>query len=60
MTQSPMRSPCINICQIDPKSRLCLGCYRTMDEIATWSRLTDQERDLIMAALPKRQSRQAL
>lgn len=54
MTKTPMRSPCINICQIDPKSRLCIGCYRSLDEIAAWSRLTDQERELIMARLPER------
>ncbi|MEJ8474095.1 DUF1289 domain-containing protein [Roseibium algae] len=49
-----MKSPCIKICQIDQRSHLCLGCYRTLDEIATWSRLSDRERDAIMADMEPR------
>jgi predicted Fe-S protein YdhL (DUF1289 family) len=32
----------------------CLGCRRTLPEIAGWARLSDQERADIMAALPDR------
>jgi len=32
---------------MDERTGLCLGCLRTIDEIATWSRMTPQEqRDL--------------
>ena len=34
--------------------RICIGCYRTINEIATWSRLTDMERREIMETLPDR------
>jgi predicted Fe-S protein YdhL (DUF1289 family) len=34
--------------------RICIGCYRTIDEIARWSRFTDMERREIMEALPAR------
>ena len=47
-------SPCTNICQIHPDTELCLGCARTVDEIATWSRISPEERQAIMADLPSR------
>lgn len=47
-------SPCNKICQIHPEMRICIGCYRTINEIATWSRLTDMERREIMEVLPER------
>ena len=49
-------SPCIQICQLDPASGLCVGCARTRDEIALWSGLTNQERGLVMAQLPARRA----
>lgn len=47
-------SPCIAVCIIDPKTRLCLGCGRTLPEIARWHRIEGAERRDIMAALPAR------
>ncbi len=47
-------SPCINICQLDPGGETCLGCHRTLDEIALWSQLPPTERRRIMAELPAR------
>lgn len=52
-----MDSPCINICVIDPASRLCKGCLRTIDEITAWSRLSDAQRRSLMAELPGRAPR---
>ncbi len=49
-----MKSPCIQVCKIDDAARLCTGCYRTLDEIAGWSSYSDQQRDRILADLPKR------
>ncbi len=49
-----MDSPCIKVCDIDPVTRLCTGCARTLDEIALWSRLSDAQRKHIMALLPAR------
>lgn len=37
----PVPSPCVNVCQLDPRTGWCLGCHRTIDEIAAWSRLDD-------------------
>lgn len=47
-------SPCVKVCVIHPESRLCLGCHRTTDEIARWSKMTPEERAEITAALPGR------
>ena len=47
-------TPCIKVCVIDPVSKLCEGCGRTLAEIAQWGRLSEAERLAIMAVLPER------
>ncbi len=47
-------SPCIQVCAVDAASGLCLGCRRTLAEIAGWSRLPEAERARILAELPAR------
>lgn len=47
-------SPCIQVCCVEPKAGICLGCYRTLPEIATWARKSEHERTAIMAELPAR------
>lgn len=49
-----IESPCKQICVLHPVERICAGCYRTVDEIARWSRMTPAERASVMAALPGR------
>jgi uncharacterized protein len=46
-------SPCIGVCQLDGKTQRCVGCGRTIDEIASWSSLSEAERRDIMARLKK-------
>jgi len=53
----PIATPCVKVCIVDGESGLCLGCHRTLGEIAGWSRLSDGERQQISAALPARRSR---
>jgi uncharacterized protein len=50
----PVQTPCIKVCTLDPGSGLCLGCGRSLEEIARWSALDDAERVRIMALLPAR------
>lgn len=45
------------VCTVDGASGLCLGCFRTLQEIATWSRMTDEARDAVMTDLPGRKGR---
>lgn len=47
-------SPCVKLCQLDPATRLCQGCSRSLDEIGRWSSLSENERRAIMAELPVR------
>jgi len=51
-----VQTPCIDICKIDNDSRLCLGCWRSIDEIARWSQMSDVERAQVMNALPGREA----
>ncbi|MDP3495923.1 MAG: DUF1289 domain-containing protein [Hyphomonadaceae bacterium] len=50
----PIKTPCVKVCVVDGQSGNCLGCGRTLGEIARWARLTDAERDVVMDALPAR------
>ena len=52
-----IKTPCIKVCVVDGETGLCMGCCRQLSEIAGWSRLSDAERDAIMADLPTRRSR---
>jgi predicted Fe-S protein YdhL (DUF1289 family) len=47
-------TPCIAVCVIDPNSGLCLGCGRTLAEIASWSAMPSADRRTLMAELPQR------
>ncbi|WEJ99818.1 MAG: DUF1289 domain-containing protein [Candidatus Sphingomonas phytovorans] len=49
-----LESPCVNICEMDAATGLCVGCARTIDEIAGWSSGSTAWRDAVMAALPER------
>lgn len=51
-----IQSPCVKLCVVHPEARICVGCFRSIDEIASWSRLTPAERSTIMADLPTRAS----
>lgn len=52
-----VQSPCVKLCVVHPEERICVGCYRSIDEISAWSRLTPDERRAIMAELPARAPR---
>ena len=50
-------SPCLKLCSIHPTERICVGCYRSMEEIGAWSSLSSKVRLEIMSELPSRASR---
>ncbi len=52
--RNEVESPCIKLCSIHPEARICVGCFRSMDEIGAWSRMGAEERRAIMAELPTR------
>jgi predicted Fe-S protein YdhL (DUF1289 family) len=53
----PVATPCVKVCIVDGPTGLCLGCYRTLQEIGGWSALTDERRAQIMAELASRRAR---
>ena len=54
-----IESPCVQVCVVHPQERICIGCYRTIDEIARWSRMEPAERAAIALSLPARAPRLA-
>ena len=56
-TRDEIESPCVRICVVHPEARICTGCYRTIDEIGRWSKMTSDERQEIMQTLPTRASK---
>jgi uncharacterized protein len=47
-------TPCIAVCMMNPKTKLCFGCGRTLPEIARWHRMEREERLAVMELLPAR------
>ena len=48
MITQPIKTPCIQVCMVDGETGWCLGCGRSLREIAEWTKYTDQKRsDLI-------------
>jgi len=54
MAFTAIESPCTHVCVVHPMVKLCIGCGRSLDEIAHWIDFDDTERSLIMAQLPPR------
>jgi uncharacterized protein len=50
----PIKTPCIKVCVVDGASGYCLGCGRTLNEIAKWARLSEAERDQVIDLLAPR------
>jgi predicted Fe-S protein YdhL (DUF1289 family) len=42
---------------MDPARGVCIGCCRTLDEIACWSGMDDAARSAVMAELPERRKK---
>ena len=42
-----VESLCINVCKIE--NDVCIGCGRTLEEIAHWSEMTDTEKEQVNA-----------
>ena len=43
-----IKSPCKNICELDPNTGLCMGCKRSIDEINNWIQKNDKEKIIII------------
>lgn len=49
-------SPCIKVCLVDPESRTCVGCFRTLEELGRWTKLTGAEREAVRPKLDVRKA----
>ncbi len=54
--QTPVPSPCINLCQMAPASGLCEGCLRTIDEIVHWSSAGEDYKRAVWAEIRRREA----
>jgi hypothetical protein len=57
--EEEVKTPCIKVCQMDPVRGVCIGCCRTLDEIARWGAMSDFERERVLSSLPERKARLA-
>ena len=55
--QTPVPSPCINVCEMDQQSGLCRGCLRTIDEIVAWGSASDESKRAVWAEIRRREAR---
>ncbi|MBN4667663.1 DUF1289 domain-containing protein [Pandoraea nosoerga] len=56
---SPVPSPCINVCRMNPGTGWCSGCWRTLAEIAAWSAMSDDDKRRVWSLLPGRREANA-
>jgi len=49
-----MQSPCIQLCKLDAMGRYCLGCGRSLTELAAWSTADEASQARILEAARKR------
>ncbi|WP_025200886.1 DUF1289 domain-containing protein [Brucella ovis] len=54
MDTAKIESPCILVSTMDAKTGFCLGCARTLDEIAQWSSMNSGKQRAVLALLPAR------
>ncbi len=47
-------SPCTGVCKM--KNEQCLGCQRTLDEIAGWGGMADTEKQAVLARIAQRRA----
>ena len=55
-TGQAMPSPCVSVCEMNEASASCKGCFRTLDEIAVWSILDDEEKHAVWTQIEARQT----
>jgi predicted Fe-S protein YdhL (DUF1289 family) len=53
-----VHSPCVNACALD-NNDLCLGCYRSVDEIMLWTQMNNEERRDVLRKAAERATKAA-
>lgn len=50
-----MESPCVACCRLN-EEKICVGCYRHMDEIVDWRKKTPEEYQQIASNIQQRKA----
>ena len=53
MSQPSPQSPCISVCALD-ENDICMGCYRSADEITDWFMASDEQKVRILQRVRER------
>jgi hypothetical protein len=57
--QEPIGSPCTDVCKLDQETGLCLGCFRSREEIKTFRSMDDAAKlDLFEELLKRRAAKE--
>jgi len=56
-SQGTVSSPCNLVCTLDADGIYCIGCFRTLEEIAGWSAFDEERRRSIWSELERRRAR---
>ena len=51
----PVKSPCIEVCSLNDQD-VCIGCYRTANEIIEWFSASDERKRAILSAVNERRA----
>jgi uncharacterized protein len=54
--EKPIKSPCIDVCIT--RNGVCIGCYRTIDEMANWRTMTEKEKAEVLEKIKSRRNSQ--
>ncbi|MDA0237340.1 MAG: DUF1289 domain-containing protein [Proteobacteria bacterium] len=52
---SSIESPCVDVCQLNASSGVCLGCFRTIEEISIWIEMSDDDKRKVLHLAKGRQ-----
>jgi uncharacterized protein len=58
--EAEVPSPCISLCRMSSTTQLCLGCFRTLDEIAGWGRMDEASKRDVWRSIEQRLEQRAL
>lgn len=50
-------SPCVGVCQLDPRTNWCIGCGRSGEELFGWGDLSPSRQRAVWAELPARMAK---
>ena len=52
---TPIWSPCKKVCVVDPNEPICVGCFRTLEELGRWTTMSEEERLAVKDQLKARE-----